>query len=478
MIKLMLTVSLLATLLLSFQSADPKPPPSLSALGRARVAVREVYKEDYSKRGASDRLALGRNLIKDGIETTDDPVLRAAMLLEARDVSAAVGDVETLLKAIKELERIFGITDLQGKYDVLEKADRKARSPEASVSAAVAFLAIAETALSNDDYGLADKASLKAERAARRARDAELFDRVKDLRDRLRALKREYARVAKAFKTLEETPDDPAANLAAGKFVCFVKADWEKGLSMLALGGDDLLAKLAADDNPEVTEPVARATIGDRWWAWGEKQRGGVKDAARSRAVHYYVEVLSGLSLLRKVKLEKRIEAFYASSAAHLAGAVQRGNVALSKNGTKVSRAAPELLDGIVTGHTSSSGFASIGWPGEWVITLPKTYVLRQIRVLIWDGGASPSSRFYRFVLETSPDGKTYVPLVDRSRGEWRSWQTIEFPARLVQTIRLKGIYNSANNGFHVVEVEAYCIPPANAVKPNGPSKPAPGSPR
>ena len=194
--------------------------------------------------------------------------------------------------------------------------------------------------------------------------------------------------------------------------------------------------------------------------------------------MHCYVESLSGLSLLRKAKLEKRIEAFYASSAAHLGGTVQRGNVALAKNGTKVSSSATELNDGNTTRYTGGSGFNSFSWPDEWVITFPKTYVLRQIRVLLWDGNASPSSRFYRYVLETSPDGKTYSPLVDRSRGEWRSWQTIKFQARPVQSIRLKGIYNSANSGFHVVEVEAYCIPPEIAVKPNRPSKPAPGSPR
>jgi hypothetical protein len=29
-----------------------------------------------------------------------------------------------------------------------------------------------------------------------------------------------------------------------------------------------------------------------------------------------------------------------------------------------------------------------------------------------------------------------------------------------VKTIKVKGLYNSSNAGFHVVELEAYCIPP------------------
>ena len=150
---------------------------------------------------------------------------------------------------------------------------------------------------------------------------------------------------------------------------------------------------------------------------------------------------------------------------------VERGNVALAKNGTRVSGATNggDLIDGNTTRFTGHTGFASGTWPCKWDITLSQPYMLRQIRLLIHD---SVSAKFYRYALETSSDGKKFVPLIDRSKGEWRSWQTISFAPRVVKTIRLTGVYGSSNKWYCVVELEAYCIPPAKPVVPKYPSKP------
>ncbi|HEY3322969.1 MAG TPA: protein kinase [Planctomycetota bacterium] len=142
-----------------------------------------------------------------------------------------------------------------------------------------------------------------------------------------------------------------------------------------------------------------------------------------------------------------------------------RGNVALASAGATCtgSPTAAKLIDGNTTEYDRSSGFAMLAFPGEFIITLPNVCVLKQIRVLLWDGELD---RFYRYAIETSHDGQKYVPLVDRSKGQWRSWQQIDFPPRPVKSIKLKGLYNSANTTFHAVELEAYCIPPEKPAKP------------
>ena len=80
-------------------------------------------------------------------------------------------------------------------------------------------------------------------------------------------------------------------------------------------------------------------------------------------------------------------------------------------------------------------------------------YSLQHIHLPLWDG----DSRFYRYKLETSPDGKRWTEVVDRSSGEWRSWQMHHFSPRPVQYIRVHGTYNSRNSNWHAVELEAYC---------------------
>ncbi len=137
-------------------------------------------------------------------------------------------------------------------------------------------------------------------------------------------------------------------------------------------------------------------------------------------------------------------------------GIVKPGNVALASNGATVSGVRADhaaLLDG---NTRTATGYAWSPWPCEWTVTLDQVYRLHKIRLKLWDG----DNRYYRYTIETSADGKEYKPLVDRSKGQWKSWQIISFPPRPVKTIKIRGLYNSINPVFHVVELEAYCLLP------------------
>ena len=163
----------------------------------------------------------------------------------------------------------------------------------------------------------------------------------------------------------------------------------------------------------------------------------------------------------RAAEIEAWIEA---ARCAQSGMAVMPGNVALATKGATVTGPtsnAAGLIDGIVTGYTGGTGFAMGSFPCEWTVTLPKPYLLREIRMLLWDN----ADRYYRYQIETSVDGNTFNMLADHSKGQYRSWQTISFAPRPVKAIRVKGLYNSANGGFHVVELEAYCIPPEQPAK-------------
>ena len=165
----------------------------------------------------------------------------------------------------------------------------------------------------------------------------------------------------------------------------------------------------------------------------------------------------------RGAELDETLE--LAKLAASLgAAAPQPGNVALDRNGAVATgtESAPLLIDGNATEYTGGNGFASMTFPNAWVVTLPKVCLLRQIRMLLWDIDAD---RFYRYQIEVSHDGQKYSMVADRSKGEWRTWQVIDFVPRPVKSIRIKGLYNSVSSGFYAVELEAYCVPPATAPK-------------
>ena len=140
-------------------------------------------------------------------------------------------------------------------------------------------------------------------------------------------------------------------------------------------------------------------------------------------------------------------------------GVVQAGNVALASNGTTLSGKinwGPALLDGKL--QYEDKGYAWADCPSEWIITLDKVYRLREIRFLLWNLN---KGRYYRYLVQTSPDGKAFTPLVNRSVGNWSDWQWIPFSPRPVKAIKLTGLYGNSMNRFYVVEFEAYCIPPS-----------------
>jgi len=448
-------------------SSEPKSSfaPSPEAVKKGRDSVRDILKTDYARRGARDREALARKLLQLALDTKGDPAMKTALLLEARETATLAGDVDTALAAFKELPATKFPEDPKARMDALEAIARAAKTKESAGAAASAALAASEEAATAGDFDLAERAAGVAETAAKAGRDVETLNRAREARDAAREQKKEYAKVESAVKKLAENPADPEANLAAGKYFCFARQDWAKGLPMLAKGSDARLVEIADREAADPKDPKAMIETADLWWGWGEKAPARDKPAAQERALKWYEEALPKLNIIDKARAEKRIQAVNDAAIARAGGLVQPGNVALAKNGAAVTGTIThpdELLNGVTTGHTGSTGFAYSSWPCEWIVTLPRTYVLRQVRMLLWDG----EDRFYRYALETSPDGQTYAPLVDRSQGEWKSWQTIPFPPRRVKTIKVKGLHNSANAGFHVVELEAYCIPPAAPAVP------------
>jgi hypothetical protein len=57
--------------------------------------------------------------------------------------------------------------------------------------------------------------------------------------------KSRYQSMKNTLQTLARNPDEPAANLEMGQFLCFIKANWDLGLRFLAKGADPAMKALA-----------------------------------------------------------------------------------------------------------------------------------------------------------------------------------------------------------------------------------------
>ena len=112
---------------------------------------------------------------------------------------------------------------------------------------------------------------------------------------------------ATAISTLLDTPTDPAANTAAGKFFCFQLKRWDQGLPMLSLCGDADLKAVAEQDLTKPTEDAQRVQVGDGWYAVTKKGGSSIeKFAAMARAQHWYMQA-KGLTGVAKERVGQRL---------------------------------------------------------------------------------------------------------------------------------------------------------------------------
>src|SRR6185436_8209289 len=125
---------------------------------------------------------------------------------------------------------------------------------------------------------------------------------IKQLRDKVTAQLKLWDLAKAGEKTLESMPDDPAANLAVGKWYCLQIGDWKKGISQLAKSGD---AKLAAAAAAERDAKLLEAA--DAWSTIAEGLSGGEKLAVQRHALEIYQVASEKLTGLQQLKVAKRV---------------------------------------------------------------------------------------------------------------------------------------------------------------------------
>ena len=292
-----------------WRSAPKKTPvPADAAQAEATKLIKEVYGDQWAAaKATTEKQALAEKLLGKANESKDDPASQFVLLRLARDIATHANDEETAFQAIDSMAETFQVDALEMKMEVLTKVAKAAQNPARHKSIAGEALKLVDKAIGQDKFAVADQLGKLALDEAQKAGDKELIARTQG---RIA----EVAEIAKAFEaakaakvTLEKTPDDPEANLVTGKYLCFVKGDWDKGLLMLALGSDEKLKALAKQELDGAASSAEQAKLGDGWWELAETQEGRAKKQVQRRPVHWYRQALPGLSGLMKDKVEKRL---------------------------------------------------------------------------------------------------------------------------------------------------------------------------
>ena len=278
---------ILATIAAEPAEAEPASRPDVSkkahvpdekAQAAAMKLVKEVYGDEYSKaKTEADKQALAKKLLRSADDTKDDPAGKFVLLRLARDIAVQAADGETAFQAVDAMAESFLADALEMKAAVLTKFAHVAKTPVQHKSLSQQALKLSREAFSHNNYSIAGQLGELALAEARQAGDKNLSTEAQSQIGEAANGAKAYEEVKAAKMTLEKTPDDPAANLVVGKYLCFFKGEWDQGLPMLALGKDDALKALATQELAGAASSVEQANLADGWWNLAEKQEGTAK---------------------------------------------------------------------------------------------------------------------------------------------------------------------------------------------------------
>lgn len=286
------------------------PVPNAADQARARELFQDVYGKEYdAARSSAQKTELAKKLLDQAAESKADLASHFVLLRIAKDVAVLAGDAETALEAVSRVVGTYDVDPLKTKLDCLRAVGRVAKSSSQQAAIARTAFSLVDVAMAGDDFESASKLSEIARESARRARDYPL---VKQIAARLAVVKQaeeEYAEYRRTAVALEDSPTDPQANLTAGRYLCLVKGDWDRGVPMLALGGDPALKALAVKELEGPVSPEDRIALADGWWEHAAGCEGLEEEACLSHAGKLYEKALPSLSsTLLRTKLTKRLD--------------------------------------------------------------------------------------------------------------------------------------------------------------------------
>ncbi|HEY3788936.1 MAG TPA: hypothetical protein VGL71_08780, partial [Urbifossiella sp.] len=241
-------------------------------------------------------------------DNKDDPATTFVLLREARDLSAKAADAAGTVRAADQLSQQFEIKFGDALSPALDSLGASTNNSGASRQIAEVLLTAADEARFAGEWESSQAILKAASAAAAKSAAATLTARVRAKVKDVEAGKTEADKVKGFAETLKTKPDDPAANLAVGRYLCFFQQEWNAGLPLLARGSDEKL-QAAAQRDLKAAGGGTDELLGtaDGWYELAASADAAIKPALQIRAHHWYVAAYPDLSGINKTKYDKRL---------------------------------------------------------------------------------------------------------------------------------------------------------------------------
>lgn len=379
------------------------PVPDEAAIAEAIELIRQAFADEYAAaRGGKEATTTLIDLLETSQAETSDPARRYALLLEAQRLAGEADALKRALAFVSTRGELYGIETTTEKLSLVGRFAKLA--PNAAALLHDELVETTHIELAADEYDVAEQLAANALQTAKTINRSQkqlagkrkpgrkvapqppdpagapladvdgeaLVDQAEALVRQVAEQRQKHEAHAAALKTLEGMPDDADAHAAAGRFLCFMKANWAAGLPHLAKGRDEALADLARRQLRLQRSDVKETfEIAGEWWDAGKKTElsEAEVEAARTFAGFLYREVLPSLT----DPVDLNLATTRASGSAAGPGRESGGEtlVGLKKDAARTQR----LADNAVTPQTEAAVDAALAWliehqmpDGGWAI--------------------------------------------------------------------------------------------------------------
>ena len=307
MMRSLLLLTLACPLTLRGDETQLLPVPDAAAQKQALAQLKSVFQAEYQKRSAADQQRFARELLTNARET-GQPAMKFAMLSESRELAISLGDVTLAIEATNAIAANFDIEAVGERARTAGEIIRQVKTdPGRRLFVSLAF-DLAEPLIAKGEFVEASKLLTQAEGFAKRLKDLEASKQAREWKADIRLISAENDRVAKFRDTLVQSPDDPAANHAVGRYEALYRGDWETGLPKLAKSNDQTIRSLAEKTLTGAKSPEAQYELGNLWWDYADSLSGIEQNQAKRFAAGWYRQAHANLAGFNQTVAEKRIE--------------------------------------------------------------------------------------------------------------------------------------------------------------------------
>ncbi len=290
---------------------DPAVPVKKSALPSAAeqasklAQIKDIYKTEFAAAKPVANPELVSFLRTTAAKVEGDPVARYVLYREAFKQACAGNDFDAAADTLDSLEAEFESEPFAPRYELLTKLAAAAKANDERLIVTNGALLLLEHALALGKLEEADKLARIADTQTKIIIDKELRAKAVAALQTTSDLVKDLKSVTDAREKLAQSPDDPAANLAVGRYLCLIEGNWSVGLAHLAKCDDDAIKRAATMDAAGPSGEVTAGKIGDAWY---DLAKGGKAQNFYGRADYWYQKGITAESGLAQVRLKKRHE--------------------------------------------------------------------------------------------------------------------------------------------------------------------------